>query len=77
MSGIPIDDLLEWAEKMESYQKVALELAPDLSREPVPGEDPATDEFNFLMGIESDFKKEAAGILESLDLSHMKATAHK
>jgi hypothetical protein len=29
------------------------------------------------MGIESDFKKEAAGILESLDLSHIKATAHK
>lgn len=73
MSGIPIDDLLKWAEKMESYQKVSVELAPDLSREPVPGEDPAVDEFNFLMDVESDFKKEAANILESLDLAHMMA----
>ena len=77
MGGIPIDDLLRWAEKMESYQQVAMEPAPDLSRKPVFIEEPAFDEMSFIMSLESDFKKEAASILESLNLSHMKAPAQK
>jgi hypothetical protein len=74
MAGIPISELLERADHI-NYIFVDCAVDPEMGTEPMPGD--AIDEVEYIRNIERDFAGKADGILESLNLSHLKASAHK
>jgi hypothetical protein len=74
MAGIPISDLLERANNI-NYIFVDCAVDPEMSMEPM--QDDIVDDIEYIRNIERDFARKADGILESLNLSHLKVSAHK
>jgi hypothetical protein len=74
MAGIPISELLERANRI-NYIFVECAVDPEISTEPMP--DDIVDEVEYIKNIERDFARKADDILESLNLSHLKASAYK
>jgi hypothetical protein len=73
MAGIPITELLERANNI-NYIFVECAVDPEISTETMPD---CLDEVEYIRSIERDFTRKADGILESLNLSHLKVSAHK
>ena len=77
MQGIPIDELIAWNEKMRKMDKNAIVVDPG-TREPaiLPPAD-APDELAFIKAMETDFTLQAESLLETLHLSHLRASTQK
>ena len=77
MQGIPIDELIAWNEKLRKIDKNAIDAGP-ATREPAiltPADVP--DELAFIKAMETDFTVQAESLLETLHLSHLRASAQK
>ena len=77
MEGIPINDLIRWAEKKRIIEESRAGIVPHMAEVPVEVEADCTNELDFIKNIESEFTVQADGILESLQLSHLRVANRK
>ncbi len=77
MEGIPINDLIRWAEKKRIIEESRAGIVPQMVEVPVKVDEVCTEDLDFIKNIESEFIVQADGILESLHLSHLRAATHR
>ena len=71
MEGIPINDLIKWAEKKRIIEESRSGIRPILAEVPVHDDEVCVEDLDFIKNIEREFTVQADDILESLNLSHL------
>jgi hypothetical protein len=77
MTGIPINDLVNWNEKLRNLESAAIDIAPELNEDAVQNDNIEIDELAFIKSMEKDFALQAESLLESLNLTHLRVGSHK
>jgi hypothetical protein len=77
MEGIPINDLIKWAEKKRYIEESRSGIVPQAVEELIHIEDACLEDLDFIKNIESEFTEQADVILDSLHLSHLRVRAKK
>lgn len=77
MTGIPINDLVNWNEKLRNIESAAIDIAPELNEDAIRNDDIEIDELAFIKSMEKDFALQAESLLESLNLTHLCVGSHK
>jgi hypothetical protein len=77
MTGIPINDLVNWNEKLRNLESAAINIAPELNEDAVQNDNIEIDELAFIKSMEKDFALQAESLLESLNLTHLRVGSHK
>jgi hypothetical protein len=77
MEGIPINDLIKWAEKKRMIEESRSGIRPIVAEVPVREDEVCPEDIDFIKNIESEFTVQADGILEALNLSHLRAGTQK
>ncbi len=77
MEGIPINDLIKWAEKKRIIEESRSGIVPQIADVPLQADEVCMEDLDFLKNIESEFTVQADSILDSLQLSHLRVTAQK